>query len=179
MTEDHQGIRERYLEQMVESASPEGLVMMLVEGAVNFIRRAMIAHEKERYDELNTNLIKAQNIYLELVLSLDLDAGEFAENLALVYQYLYNLLIEANMEKNIDKMQQGLKVAEQVRDLWKETIEKAKEGEEIKVTVGNLPDSVDPSEKVKTGVYEPSGNRKIVESEGNAEDAPSRLNLTG
>jgi flagellar protein FliS len=179
MTEEHRSVRDRYLEQMVESASPEGLVMMLVEGAVNFIRRAMIAHEKERYDELNTNLIKAQNIYLELVLSLDLDAGEFADNLALVYQFIYNLLIEANMEKDIEKMKQGLKVAEQIRDLWKETIEKANEGGEIKVSVENLPDSVDPSQKVKTGVYEPSGDRKIVESEGTAEDAPSRLNLTG
>jgi flagellar protein FliS len=179
MTEEHRSVRDRYLEQMVESASPEGLVMMLVEGAVNFIRRAMIAHEKERYDELNTNLIKAQNIYLELVLSLDLDAGEFADNLALVYQFIYNLLIEANMEKDIEKMKQGLKVAEQIRDLWKETIEKANEGGEIKVSVENLPDSVDPSQKVKTGVYEPSGDRKIVESEGTAEDTPSRLNLTG
>lgn len=179
MTDENTGVRERYLEQMVESAGPEGLLMMLVEGAVNFIRRAVISHEKERFDEVNNNLVKAQNIYLELVLSLDLDAGEFAENLALVYQFLYNLLIEANMEKNIEKIEQGLKVAEQIRDLWKETIEKAKE-EGGKVMEGNLPDAVDPGQKKKkTGVYEPSGDRKIVESEGNAEDETSRLNLTG
>lgn len=180
MPDENLTVRERYLAQMVEAASPEGLVMMLVEGAVNFIRRALVAHEREKFDEVNNCLVKAQNIYIELVLSLDLDAGEFAENLALVYQFLYNLLIEANIDKDIEKIRQGLRIAEQVRDLWKDTIEKAKDDSGgKKASPELLPKSVDPAKVRKSGVYEPSGAARIVESEGSADDASSRLNLTG
>jgi len=180
MPDENVTVRERYLEQMIESSSREGLVLLLVDGAVNFIRRAVIAHERERYDEINNFLIKAQNIYLELVLALDLDAGEFAENLGLVYQYIYNLLIEANIGKDIEKIKQGLSLAEKIRDLWKETIEKARLDDGIMSAVPAIaPELIGPVSLKKTGVYEPGGEAGIIRPGPAAEDVPSRLNVTG
>ncbi len=171
-------VRDHYLEQVVESAGPEKLLILLVEGAVNLIMRAEIAFEKERFDKVNNNLVKAQNIYIELVVNLDLDAGEFAENLGYVYQYLYNLLIEANLEKDLEKIRTCLRLAEQIRDLWKETIDKVRDE-----NGGGEPDaeleSIDPASIPKTGVYEPAGESKLAESKPGSDDIPSSFNITG
>ncbi len=179
MPEEKSSVRTQYLEQMVESASQEGLLILLVDGAVNFVRRAEIAFEKEQYDDVNHYLVKAQNIYLELTLTLDLDAGKFAEDLGDVYQFLYNLLIEANMEKNPDKIRIGLKLAEQIRDLWKETIEKAKADIGDDAISKPAPATIDPKSVPKTGVYEPAEGSKLVEAEVSVEDVPPSLNITG
>jgi len=180
MPDQNMTVRDQYLEQMVESAGREALLMLLVEAAVNFIRRALFAFERERLDEVNTCLIKAQNIYLELVITLDLDAGEFAGNLAMVYQFLYNLLIEANMEKDPEKMKTGLRLAEDIRDLWKETIEKAKGADSEKaVKVAVVPESIDPKLVRRTGVYEPAIGARIAEAKPFVEESKSRLNVTG
>ncbi len=177
MSNEQLSVRDKYLEQMVESASPEGLLILMVEGAVNFIRRAKFALEKDNFDDVNNNLLKTQNIYLELTLHLDIDAGEFAESLALVYQYLYNLLIEANIDKDEGKINTCLRLAEDIRDLWKETIEKAK-SEAVDVKPGAQDkDSVvaDPETVGKTGVYDTA----IAEKKPDVEDTSPRLNITG
>jgi len=183
MSEDRANIRGQYLEQMVESASQEGLLMLLVDGAVNFIRRAIHSMETDKLEDVNQCLIKAQNIYLELVVTMDLDAGDFAESMANVYQYLYNLLIEANLYKDFDKMKSCLKLAEDIREIWKETIDRANSGDEPgdRKTAPSPSDPVDVTEvlKKKTGVYEPAGSAGIAESENSSDDIPSRLNITG
>ena len=148
MSDNEITVRESYLEQMVESASPQRLLILLVEGAVTFITRALLALEKGVLDEVHTNLVKAQDIYVELVASLDVDAGEFAVNLAQIYQFMYNLLIEANLEKDKGKMLSALRLAEDIRDLWKEAVERAEkesESEEAKVDISPVTEFRGPS----------------------------------
>jgi flagellar protein FliS len=180
MSDEQLSVREAYLEQMVESASREGLLMMLVDGAVNFIRRAGHALEKGKLDEAHTYLVKAQDIYLELTVSMDLDAGEFAENLAKVYQYLYNLLIEANMEKSAAKIETSLRLATEIRNLWKETIDRAQSESGISPKTSKEQAAPSKAETPKsTGVYEPAGGSRLAASKPHVEESQSRLNLTG
>lgn len=178
MSDENLNVRDQYLEQMVESASPEGLLIMVVDAAVNFIRRALFAFEKGKFDDVNTFLIKAQNIYLELTLHLDIDAGEFAENLAMVYQYIYNLLIEANLDKDEVKIKTCLRLAEDIRDLWHDTVDKAKVESKPGGSDPNGTKAVEdpePEPIKKTGVYD----IKVAEEEAPVEEIPSRLNITG
>lgn len=178
MPENFLNVRDNYLEQMVESAPPEGLLMMLVEGAANFIRRAIVELEKERLDEVHNCLVKAQNIYLELVISLDLDAGEFAENLALIYQFLYNLLIEANLDKNVEKMNQALKLADEIRTLWKEAIDKSR-ADKGSVKQESVPVPEKPVEKVaKMIAYGTTSGVEIPDSLINQKQTPANINIT-
>jgi flagellar secretion chaperone FliS len=180
MSDEIMNVRQHYLEQMVESASQEKLLYLLVDGAVNFINRAIIAMEKEKLDDVNLFLLKAQNIYLELTLSLDLEAGEFAKNLGMIYQFLYNLLIEANLDKNMEKLRNCLRLAEEIRGLWKDAIEKTKSeenpGPELAKT---LPVKVDPQAVIKTGVYNASCGACVIELAPLPDDSLSRINITG
>jgi flagellar protein FliS len=169
-------VRDRYLEQMTESANKESLLLMLVDGAANFIRRALVAIERDSLDEVHTCLVKAQNIYMELVMSLDLNAGEFAENLALVYQYIYNLLIEANISKDRDKIQNALRLAEEICSLWKETVERSKP--ETK-SAGDMEIIVPPVRIDKPIAYEPDRASKAIRPQPVTVDTQSTLNITG
>jgi flagellar protein FliS len=180
MPDAHVTVRDQYLEQMVESASQEGLLLMLVEGAVNFIRRAQVALERGKLENVHNCLVRAQNIYVELVVSLDMEAGEFAENLALVYQYLYNLLIEANMRKDKEKVSQALRLAEEIRDLWKDAVEKARlEGSSGEPGPSAPPSEIGGRSAPSAGVYEPAGGKKISKAAAPIEESSSRLNITG
>ncbi len=180
MPENDQTVRDHYLEQIVESASQEKLLLLLVDGAVNFIRRAEMSLEKEKFDEANNCLIKAQNIFIELTITLDLEAGQFAENMGLVYQYIYNLLIEANLDKDIEKIRLCLKLSEQVSTLWHSTVEKMRTGDDVDAVKVVLPGEVDESSTVpETGVYEPVSGAGIEKSSPDSESLPSRLNITG
>jgi len=182
MPQDNLNVREKYLEQIVESSSREGLLLLLVDGAVKFVRQAQTALEKEKLDEVNECLVKAQNIFIELVVSLDIDSGEFALNIANIYQYIYNLLIEANMEKSAEKIGIALGLSEQVRDLWKDAIENMKGAEGIDKARKSGVEIIIPvpqAAKRESGLYEPVGNVRIVKSESPVEESPKRLNITG
>jgi flagellar protein FliS len=169
-------VRDRYLEQMTESANKESLLLMLVDGAANFIRRALVAIERDSLDEVHTCLVKAQNIYMELVMSLDLNAGEFAENLALVYQYIYNLLIEANISKSADKIQNALRLAEEICSLWKETVERSKP----ETRSAREKEIIVPPVRVDRSIaYEPDRAANAIRPQPVTVDTQSILNITG
>ena len=75
---------------------------------------------------------------------------------------------------------QALRLAEEIRDLWMETVEKAKgdEGKEARLPEQALP----VAEKVAvptTSAYDSSGRKKDFEPEPSGEEPPSVLNITG
>jgi flagellar biosynthetic protein FliS len=89
---------DRYLETAVETASPARLIVMLYDGAIRFINEAAHAMRQRDYEAQNAKLQRAQKILAELISSLDFDkGGEIAENLFRLYTYMYNQLVEANI----------------------------------------------------------------------------------
>jgi flagellar protein FliS len=72
------------------------------------------------------NLIKTQDIFTELMVSLDWGAGDWAVQLYKVYQFIYDKLVEANLKKDINILHEVIPLIEDVRNLWYETYEKAK-----------------------------------------------------
>lgn len=117
-------VREQYLKNQASCSSPEQLLIMLLEGGERFIRKADAELNRNNMDEVHNNLIKAQNIYLELFCSLNPDGGDFVSNLQGLYYTMYENLMDANVKKDhcvIDKCQQ---IAQQLTKMWRETIDK-------------------------------------------------------
>lgn len=110
-----------YKQNQVNSSSPKELVVMLYEGCIKFLRLAELGIEENRMDLVNTNIIKAQNIIQELRVTLNTDAGgEVSEQLANLYDFFLEELIQANIHKDSEKI---IYVREQMADLleaWKE-----------------------------------------------------------
>jgi flagellar protein FliS len=110
---------DRYLETAVETASPARLIVMLYDGAIRFINEAAYAMQQRDYETQNAKLQRAQKILAELIGSLDFDkGGEIAENLFRLYTYMYNQLVEANINDDRDRLEHVVHLLSELREAW-------------------------------------------------------------
>lgn len=110
-----------YQQNSVSTASKEKLLIMLYEGLVRFIRQGIAGIEEKDYDKSNTNIIKAQKIVLELMVTLNMESGgEIAKSLSALYDYMYRRLIEANIKKDTAIANEVLEFAVELKDTFEE-----------------------------------------------------------
>ncbi len=116
---------DQYLEQKVMSSSPEELTLMLYEGAIKFIKQAKIFNSDKQIEKTSNAMLRAQAIYTELQSTLNLDydiSNEFDQ----LYEYILRRLMEANLEKSNEILDEVLELSIEFRDTWKEAMKKAK-----------------------------------------------------
>lgn len=113
--------QDAYLEQKVLTAKPQELTFMLYEGLVRFIKTARIFNEQKNLEKTNETLLKAQAIIVELQSTLNMDY-EISTQLDALYDFMYERLVEANLQKSDQPMAEALEIAEQMRDTWKEAM---------------------------------------------------------
>lgn len=145
--------REKYLQSVVEGASKEELLLMLLDGAIKFMNKAELAFEGKKWDELHNLLCRVQSIFLELAMTLDLESGEFAVRLADIYGFIHGLLVQANVDRDWESLVESKRLIKEIRQMWSETIVMAKSGNE-------------------------SGGESPTPA-GEGEPAPKRINITG
>lgn len=115
-----------YKNNSVNYASKEQLLLMLLDGSVKFAKTARQAIVEKDIEKAHKNLIKTQEIFTELRISLDTSAGEWAEQLFKVYGFINDRLLEANIKKDIKIMDEVIPLIEDVRELWYDAEKKAK-----------------------------------------------------
>lgn len=114
----------QYQRMQVETASPEKILIMLYNGAINFLKKAKVAFEENNKVEAHNNIIAAEKIILEFMTTLDMDlGGEMAKNLYALYDYLYNRLVESNMKNKPEIIDEVLDHLVKLRDTWNKAIE--------------------------------------------------------
>ena len=110
---------DQYLENKVLNAKPEELTLMLYEGLVKFIKKALIQVEEENPSEVNYNAQRAQAILDELRATLNQDVA-ISESLESLYEYMSFKLVEANIEKSEILFNEVLEMAVNFKETWKE-----------------------------------------------------------
>lgn len=121
-------LRDRYLADSVNTASPGKLLVMLYDRLVMDLiqgEEAMRAGDRERSGERVTH---AQEIILELRTTLDLDAWSGAAGLANLYGFLLTELIGANVGRDADRIAACRALVEPLRDAWREAAALAADG---------------------------------------------------
>lgn len=116
-------IANAYQRNAIMTATPAELTLMLYEGAIKFCNIGMMAIEKKEIEKANTNLKKAQAIITELRVTLD-HKYEVWEDFERVYDYIYRKLVEANIHKDAEALEEALKRIREMRDTWKEVMRK-------------------------------------------------------
>jgi flagellar protein FliS len=94
------------------------LVVMLYEGAIKFLGRASIALEARNIQETHNNLIRSQNIIIELMNSLNMEAGDIAHNLFRIYEYMYFRLVQANCKKEPSGIEEVTGLLRELLPAW-------------------------------------------------------------
>lgn len=109
--------RNKYLQTTVQTASPAQLLIMLYDGAIRFCRQAIEAIKLQKFSDANTNLLKAQDIINEFIITID-RTSPIAENLLKLYDYFKLRLIEANTKKNIEPAEEVLGHLIELKETW-------------------------------------------------------------
>lgn len=116
-----------YKDSKILTASPAELTLMLYEGAIKFCNIALMSMEKNEIAKVNQNIIKAEKIIQEFRVTLDFRYSS-AKDFDLVYDYIYRRLVEANIKKNADILNEALGYIREMHDTWKEVMRLAKRG---------------------------------------------------
>lgn len=122
---DTADFRSLYQSQAVETAGPAQLVLMLYDGALEAVGKAVAALSDEprpgRLELVHRELRRAQDILTELSLTLDTDrGGAVATGLASLYDFCLDRLVSANVRKDAAGLGAVTSVLTQLRDAWAE-----------------------------------------------------------
>lgn len=115
-----------YKTNSVNYASKDQLLLMLVDGTVKFSKIARQAIIDKNVKKSHENIVKTEDIFTELRASLDISAGEWAQNMFEVYGFINEKLYEANIKKSVEIMDEIIPLIEEVRDIWHEAEKRAK-----------------------------------------------------
>jgi flagellar protein FliS len=115
----------QYKESSIYTATPEELTLMLYNGLVKFLMQAESALDSQNIEKSNTGIIRAQEIIKEFQATLDMNY-EISNSLDLLYDYMYRRLVEANLKKDKDIVEEILGYAKELRDTWAQAMKLAK-----------------------------------------------------
>ncbi|GGB43749.1 flagellar export chaperone FliS [Fictibacillus barbaricus] len=111
-----------YQNNSVQTASPGELTLMLYNGCLKFIGLARTAIELKNTEQKNTNLLKAQKIIQELMVTLNMDV-EISKSMMQMYDYINRRLIEANIQSDVTILDEVEDYVTDFRNTWKEVIQ--------------------------------------------------------
>ena len=112
-----------YQNSKIMTATPAELTLMLYEGAIKFCNIAIMGVEQKDIQKAHTNIRKVQNIIAEFRTTLN-HSYPVAKDFENVYSYLSDRLVEANIKKDKDLLEEALGQIRTMRDLWKEVMRK-------------------------------------------------------
>lgn len=129
-----QGVaNKKFIKNMVESASPMQLVILLYDGALQWL--VMSKQELKKNKETNlpnwsnyaNYMGKAHDIITHLQDSLDHDQSpEFADQIFSLYDFIKSSISKANAFKKEDDLNNAYNLLKDLKGYWKEALDKEK-----------------------------------------------------
>jgi flagellar protein FliS len=112
-----------YRQIATQTAPPGQLVLMLFDGALHSLERALAGFDyhdpREKNQTIHNNLQRAVDIIRQLKYSLNLEAGgDLAETLRSLYQYFDRRIVESNFRKQRDGVDEVIVHLKGLRDAW-------------------------------------------------------------
>lgn len=91
----------QYQANNITTAAPEKLMIMLFDGALQFLQKAKTAIEEKNLQERSVNIESARKIIRELMRTIDLENGnDVSKQLFKLYNRMAMKLIKANVQRN-------------------------------------------------------------------------------
>ncbi|MCR5754854.1 MAG: flagellar export chaperone FliS [Acetatifactor sp.] len=116
----------QYNNSKILTASPAELTLMLYDGAIKFCNIAILAVEQKDIEKASNNIIKTERIIDYFRQTLDM-RFEVAKDFDRVYEYLSHRLVEANVKKDKEILEEVNEHIRSMRDTWKEVMRINKE----------------------------------------------------
>lgn len=114
----------QYMRSKILTASKAELTLMLYDGAIKFCNMAIMCIEKKDIPGAHTNIKKTEAIVEEFMATLNYKYA-VANDFKNVYDYIHARLIEANLKKDPEILNEVLGYLREMRDTWKEVMHTA------------------------------------------------------
>ena len=116
-----------YRQVATKTATPGQLVLMLFDGALRFLDKALVGFDlDDPLDSnlaINNNILKAQEILRELNMSLNMEkGGEFATTMRRLYNYYDLQLSQSNLRKDPSGVELVIRLLSVIRGAWAEML---------------------------------------------------------
>ncbi len=116
-----------YRQVATKTATPGQLVLILFDGALRFLDKALVGFDLDDPLEsnlaINNNILKAQEILRELNMSLNMElGGEFAATMRRLYNYYDLQLSQSNLKKDPAGVQLVIRLLSVIRGAWAEML---------------------------------------------------------
>ncbi len=125
----------QYRQVQIKTASPGKLILLLYQGAIKAMKKAIEMIDRKEFGEKGDQLIRAQDIIMELNGALDLKTGEIAHSLNQLYLYVYRKLVVANLEIDTEAIQEVVGLLENLYEAWEVAVQE---------TEGSMPGLTSP-----------------------------------
>ena len=116
-----------YKETTIKTAGQGQLIVMLYDAAIKQLSKAIELIElnntkkkdPSRIEQIGKAVMKTEEILTELMVSLDFEqGGEISKNLFSLYTWFNRELLEANINKDVDRMSTVKEMLSDLRNAW-------------------------------------------------------------
>jgi flagellar protein FliS len=112
-----------YRQISVDTAPPGKLVIMLYRRAILACRQAADAIEQKKIEKAHNELVRAQEIVLELELALTRSEGPLADTLVPLYVYFRDQLVASNLHKDTGPARHVADLMESLLEAWETVLQ--------------------------------------------------------
>jgi len=149
----------QYQASNINTATPEKLMILLFDGAIQFLIKAKTAIAENNFKERAANIDGARKIIRELMRTIDLENGnDVSKQLFRLYNRMAMNLIKANVQRNSEKVEEVIQDLTNIRWGFQKAIE-------IQSGVTTLEDAMSEQNPIN------SAQNTIPQQEGSDNDA--------
>ena len=108
-----------YLRTQVLTATPEQLRLLLLDGAIRFATQGRDGLLRKDFEAVYAGCSQAQEIVLELAMTVKPEPDvELAARVRSLYLFIYQQIVSASFEKDINLATEAIRLLEYERETW-------------------------------------------------------------
>ena len=115
----------QYKQNSIYTSTPEELTLLLYNGLIKFIMQAQSSLAEKNIEKASNSIIRAQDIVSHFRETLDMKY-DLSQGLDALYEYMHKRLVEANIKKDKEILEEILNMSKELRDTWGQAMKLAK-----------------------------------------------------
>ena len=115
----------QYKQNSIYTSTPEELTLLLYNGLIKFIMQAQGSLAEKNIEKASNSIIRAQDIVCHFRETLDMKY-DLSQGLDALYEYMHKRLVEANIKKDKEILEEILNMSKELRDTWGQAMKLAK-----------------------------------------------------
>ncbi|MEN6307891.1 MAG: flagellar export chaperone FliS [Anaerohalosphaeraceae bacterium] len=110
-----------YRQNAIATQNRSQIVVLLYEGALRFMKQALMEIHNHNYEAKSESLSRALEIIFELNASLNMEAGaDIARNLRSLYTFVWTRLNEVNVKNDVVLLGRLIRILEDLAGAWRQ-----------------------------------------------------------